>query len=126
MRKHDQIFIENELKKEDYLLLEPYKNANTPMLIMCSKGHISKKRYGNWSNGGRCVQCKNNRLRDRQSNHSLADITQRFLEKGFILLSPSYKNARQILEIRCKNNHIHKITWNNFQQGRVNQKCTLK
>jgi len=44
-------------------------------------------------------------------------VKSKFAEKGYILLSPEYKNARTPLSVKCDNGHIYTPTFDNFIKG---------
>jgi len=52
------------------------------------------------------------------------EYIKKYIEKeGYILLSKTYKNSASKLKLRCKNDHVFKISWSNFQQGNRCKKC---
>ena len=46
--------------------------------------------------------------------------------EGYELLSDSYENIHKKLEIKCPNNHIFKMSFNNFKKGQRCKKCSSK
>ena len=46
--------------------------------------------------------------------------------EGYELLSDSYENIHKKLEIKCPNNHIFKMSFNNFKNGQRCKKCSSK
>jgi hypothetical protein len=59
----------------------------------------------------------------------LIKLTYKFVKAyiesfNYILLSTEYKNVHSKLKVRCPNDHIFLITYNNFKQGRRCAECS--
>jgi hypothetical protein len=52
------------------------------------------------------------------------DFVKEFIEKeGYILLSSTYKNSQDKIKIKCNNNHVYFVSFNNFKNGSRCSKC---
>ena len=89
-----------------------YKNNREKLKIQCPKGHIFDMSYNSFQFGTRCPQCNGGiRL-------AYGDIkTQIEKNDGYKLISKKYKNNWTKLEVKCPNDHIFKISYNNFKSG---------
>lgn len=47
-------------------------------------------------------------------------------KEGYTLLSKSYKNSREKLDVRCPEGHVYRVNWNNFKTGKRCPKCANK
>ena len=115
-------FVKSEFEKENYKLIsDKYVNANSKLLVKCPLGHEWEVTYAHFYDGKRCGVCANN----KRLNYDY--ISQKFKERGYELLSKSYKNAQSKLVVKCSNGHItDTITWNNFQRGQGCKMCLEK
>ena len=52
-------------------------------------------------------------------------IKENIEQKGYILLSTTYKNSNTKLKIKCKNGHIFKMDWNHFNRSDRKGDCIL-
>lgn len=81
-------------------LSDNYKNANTPMPIMCPNKHTTMIRLSNFQNGSRCMECYG------KSRKNIEYVTKKAAEAGYKVLSTEYKNIRTKITLSCSNNHI--------------------
>jgi hypothetical protein len=49
--------------------------------------------------------------------HSYEEIKKSFADENYTLLSTSYKSNKEYLKFKCDKGHVHKIKWNDWQQG---------
>lgn len=74
-----------------------------------------------YNKGNLCPVCKGKRL-SVCYRKSYEFIFQQFQESDLHLLTETYENAHQILEIECMKGHKTQFTYNKFQQG---QRCPI-
>jgi hypothetical protein len=105
-----KIFIESF---EGYKLLSNnYKDSHAKILIQCPNNHIFEMKFNDFQQGHRCSKCKS------VKKHTFSEIKQYVQSfKGYELISKEYKNSKEKLKIKCPNNHIFEIKFNDFQQG---------
>jgi hypothetical protein len=64
--------------------------------------------------------------RIRRPKHTREFIKSQFKKFGYKLLTKTYKNSKQILEVRCKNGHRWCVNWNNFSRGTRCRRCFIQ
>ena len=99
---------------EGYKLLSPtYKNSRSKIKVQCSKGHIYNVTYGNFYMGYRCPYCAGIKCH-------IYDYVKEQIEsvEGYKLLSPTYKNSKTKLKIRCGKGHEYEVVYGSFHSGR--------
>lgn len=105
-------FIKEQIEKEGYnLLSKEYINANTKLKIRCPKGHEYEVTYGKFYSGRKCPEC-NGGVRLTYSY-----IKKQIEDRGFFLISNTYKNIHTKLDIKCPEGHNYKATYNNFREN---------
>jgi len=111
-------FIENE---EGYTLLSTtYKNNSSKLLIKCDDGHEYNTPFNYFQNGCRCPICAGNK------KHSYEYVKQFVEDEGYTLLSTTYINTRNSINVRCPEGHEYKVKFYSFKQGHRCFKCTVK
>jgi len=50
-------------------------------------------------------------------------VAAEFKKLGYKLITKTYKNNSQLLEVRCKKDHKWAVSWNNFSRGHRCKKC---
>jgi len=121
-KKFDYNYVKKYFEENGCELIEiEYKHISTPMKYKCVCGNISKIRFHDFKNGGRCKKCAT-----EKQKHSFEQVKQFFKEKKCELLEKEYNNSRTKMEYRCRCGNISKITYHNFQQGRRCIKCSGK
>lgn len=105
-------FVKEQFEKEGHILVSTeYKNANTPLDVICSEGHEWRVTYGNYYAGKRCGKCVNNQKLSQEH------IEVQFEKEGYKVLS-EYVRASDPLIIQCDKGHVtNTLSWNNFQRG---------
>lgn len=101
------------------LLDNEYTKNNRPLNMKCPMGHTCKISYSNFTNGNRCKECchENYRL-------DINDIRFEFEKEGYTLISTTYKNNSEKLDLICPEGHSCKISHANFIHGSVRcSKC---
>jgi hypothetical protein len=114
--KYTHEYVESFFNKEKYQLcpLSQYKDTNTPMDVICDRGHNWQVSFKRFKNGVRCKYCYGNDLKTQEM------IEEYFNKTDYKLLS-EYKGANKKLELLCPKGHVYKVKFNNFQQG---QRCS--
>ena len=49
-----------------------------------------------------------------------------FEKEGYTLLSKEYTNSQTMLNYKCPNNHLHLVSWNNWQADSRCSQCSKK
>lgn len=111
-----------DLYGDEYILLSKYKNSVTRVLVKHKCGHEYYVYPLNLLKGkSHCPKCTAKRMAS-QFRLSYKKVKNYIEERGYVLLSKEYKNARTKLKIKCPEGHIFKMNFNNFQQG---QRCPI-
>ena len=115
--------IKQAFEKEGYILLEEeYINCKHKMKYICPNGHKHEIAFDKFLQGQRCPECSQIvKANKRKLNY--IDIKQAFEEEGYELLEEEYISAKTLMEYKCTEGHIHKITWSNFKKGRRCPEC---
>lgn len=99
-------------KKKGFIVdAENYKNNRTKMKCICNKGHNFYTNLNDFMNGHGCPECGNVK---RLTYTEVKKFISFYREE---LISTEYINSHSLLEIKCKNNHIYTINYNNFYNG---------
>lgn len=111
--KLDPEYVRSEIENAGFTLLETYKNAMTPMSVICPNGHDWKLQWSNWRNGSaRCPYCSGKRIHPSEVKNALAN-------EGFEMLS-EYEGIFKHFQFRCPKGHIHTTTYDMWKKG---QRC---
>lgn len=103
------------IESQGYIFISMYRENKSNELrvkMICPKGHEYDTRFNNFKNGYKCRKCSGYDKKD------IEYVREKMKKEGHILLSDKYNDAKTILEVECPKNHIYKINWNNFQQGK--------
>jgi hypothetical protein len=99
-------------KKEGYKLLsEVYVNNKTKLDYICFSGHKHSITWSDWRGGYRCLHCKG------RPTLTIDYVREKFKKEGYDLLTTLYINSKAKLDYICPENHVHSITWNDWQSG---------
>lgn len=101
------------IKAKNYKIIsnkEDYINSHSEITLKCTKGHIYTTKFYVFNQGHECPYCT-----ERKVNFNM--VKYNIEKEGYILLSKEYKNNSEKLEIKCPNNHIYNMSYNNFQGG---------
>lgn len=115
-RKLDFESVKNEFEKRGYLLLEKdYKNSKTKMKYQCPH-HPDKELFISLNHLKRdegCPYCS------KKYKPTIDEIKLEFENRGYVLLSNTYKNNKQKLRYRCKKHDFEDlfITLSDFRNG---------
>ena len=112
MAKHTIEFVKEQFELEGYeLLSKEYINNGTKMSYRCTKGHEHSITWRDWVSGYRCTYCAG------KDKKTIEFIKEQFAKEDYGLISKEYVGAHSKLNYKCKDNHEHSITWNDWQQG---------
>ena len=108
--------VKNIIESEGYTLLSnSYINNKTKLTVKCPKNHIYKVTYNNWKSGNRCPECSSTYKKN------IHELYTEFDNEGYKLLTTKYINNKQLLECICPNNHLYKVSFDNFSNK--NSRC---
>ena len=120
-RKHSYDFVKNEFEKEGYKLLSTeYHKNDENLLVECPKGHNYEVRFNNFKQGKRCPICELEK-RPTYKKFSYEYVKKTIEDEGYFLLSKNYEGCYEDLIIRCPENHIYVVNFNNFKNN--NRRC---
>jgi GNAT superfamily N-acetyltransferase len=107
---YDFDIVKDHFEKNGYTLIsKEYKRAANKMETMCPNGHsyfISA--YSFIKLKSRCPTCKGIK------KYTLEEISDILRKEGYVLLSKTYRNAHQKLEVICPNGHKILVVMNAF------------
>jgi len=89
-----------------------YKNNETKLDISCLAGHRYSVSYNHFQRGIRCAECVGN------AKFTIEAVRQYIESFGYQLLSTEYLSNKKKLDILCPKDHLYKVTYCAFQQGR--------
>jgi len=114
--------IRDFMKKDNYILLSTeYKGSQKYLWVLCPKKHKYKVKWANYQQGKRCPVCAGN---IRNSYNVVRDTIKHVF--NYKLLTKTYNNAHEKIEIRCDNNHVFTTNYNKLQQGRRCPYCNRR
>jgi hypothetical protein len=111
-------FAKSEFEKFGYSLLSTeFISQVSKMDTLCANGHPYKVSFDLfYKRGLRCPICSGNRP------HTLESIREKFAAKGFELISQEYIKNIIPVEVKCKNDHVWRVSFNNFSK-QENPQC---
>lgn len=123
--KHSYEDVYTEFKNKNCELLETeYKNNSTKMNFKCSCGNTSSISFSNFKRGDRCKDCSN-KNKSKSKTYNISKIKKYFLDNNYELLSDVYNGSKVKLTVKCPENHIYEVRYNDFQQDRRCRECYL-
>ncbi|MGL4631631.1 MAG: hypothetical protein ACRCVT_10535 [Leadbetterella sp.] len=108
--KLTQAEVEERFKKEGFLLISNYKNAQEKMDVICPKGHNIKINLANWSGGRRCGACRSSNFPTDESVKAIMNA------EGFEKLS-IFTRSKDPIMFCCPKGHTHHIKWGDWLFG---------
>ena len=117
-KRHSIKYVKEKTKEiaEGYKCLEEnYINNRTKLKFKCKEGHIFFMKWARFQRGCRCAEC----ARNKKLTLSYVKRETKKIAKGYKCISDKYKNAGNKLTFLCDKNHIFKMNWNNFKQGKI-------
>ena len=117
MAKITYEFIKDFVENEEYVLISTeYINAHEKLEMECKENHRCFINWNNFKNGRRCKECAKKKIGDSK-RLSYDYVKKYFKDNGYTLLNNTYTTANKKLITLCPNRHIHKTSFNTFQQG---------
>ncbi len=106
--------VKNYIESNGYKLLsKEYKKCKDKICLSCPENHIIKIRYSAFKQGERCLKCFQN-----NKKISYSDLKNKIESiKGYKLISKTYKNNKNKINIKCNFGHIFSMRYNDFQSG---------
>lgn len=108
-------YIKSEFDKLNFTLKSiEYKGYDDLLEYICPNNHLVKASYHSWKNSTyKCGKCGRNKCGEK-TKLSIEYVKIKFEERGFTLLSTTYKDKKEKLEFKCPNGHIEKISFDSF------------
>ena len=112
-----------DVKKEsvgrsEEILKSFYRNGRHYITFRCSEGHIRTVTYNSFKRGSGCKICAQ-RLNGRK-RIDITAIYDNLSIDGYVVLEnleKTYKTNKTKLKLKCPNNHVFYMRFNDFQQG---------
>lgn len=104
--------VKDYVAQQGYVLLSTeYTSSQTPLQILCSKGHNIKPSFSEFKRKARCNECS------RSRKPTIDEINTYIAPKGFKVISTEYKDNSTKLQTQCSKGHVWDICWNNLKNG---------
>lgn len=113
IKRMDFNIVKQSFQLEGFNLLsteDNYKNNNTKLDYICSKGHKHSISWSHWQQGERCAYCCN------KIPLSLLFIKNSFESCGYNITNKDY-TSYDTLFYTCPKGHTHGMKWGHWQQG---------
>ena len=100
-------------------MLSEYKSANERLLISCKCGNVRETSFANFKMARHkiCKQCSVGE-RAQKRRFGIEHVKQFFVQHGCELLNDKYKNANQVLSIKCKCGEIWNADFHTFKRSK--------
>lgn len=112
-------YVKNYIESFNYILNDVYKHSKIKLNLICDYGHNVSIRWNDFHQGHRCSECK------KLKRYDINYIKEFISTFGYTCISDTYINCMSKLTIRCDKNHIFKIRFNDFQQGKRCRLCFI-
>ena len=107
-------YVENNNFK---LLSKEYKKSSDKLTFECSKGHIFERSFIKFKTNKKCPYCSGFR---KWKYNEVKNYIESF---NYELLSDKYNNINDKLKMKCNENHIFYMNFNNFKNGK--RRCPI-
>lgn len=109
------------LSNDGYVFLsDSYVNSDTKFSYLCPNGHYHETTWSMWRNGFRCPHCSG------KAKLNLQNIKDIISKDGYQCLTKEYINNHQLLDLKCPNGHIYKVSYANWRsKGYRCTKCSM-
>lgn len=126
-KSHDYNYVYNYFRENGCTLLdENYKDANKPLLYLCSCGNTSKISFSHFKQGKKCRRCMGERIAEKARKYSIDDIRLEFERVGLILLESDYINNVTPMKYICECGRESRISYAHFLEGKRCKQCGFK
>ena len=99
-----------------------YVDSKTKLDYICKMGHEHSITWGDFKSGRGCPICgTESRVAKRRLDFS--DVIKSFAAERYVVVSDTYINVDQILDLICKNGHSCRISYHNWKSGWRCIKC---
>ncbi len=117
-RGYSYEYVREFIESKGYKLISTtYKNNKTPMELLCDKNHTYRVTLDNFKNKNmRCSECYGNK------KYTYKYVKEYIENQGYKLISTTYKNTDQKLEMICDKNHECVCNFDNFKNK--NTRCS--
>jgi hypothetical protein len=110
-------YIKEYIESFDYKLNDTYTNSKIKLNMICNEGHNIKIRWNDFHQGHRCSECK------KLKRYNILEIKEYISSFNYTCVSDVYINCMEKLIIKCPNDHIVNMRYNDFQQGKRCRRC---
>ena len=93
-----------------------YINSKTKLNYICPKGHSSSITWSDFKSGRGCQIC-GIELQATKRRLVFADVIRSFENEWYVVLSDTYTNVDQKLDLLCNNGHKCSISYHNWKAG---------
>jgi plasmid maintenance system killer protein len=121
-KKLDCEFVKNEFTKNNCILLDEYKNAQSLMSYICSCGNTSKICWQSFKNGHRCKKCGD--IKNTHNKFSYEYVSEFFKTNNCVLLTKTYEKVYSKLDFICSCGNQGCRSFQSFTQGRRCNICS--
>lgn len=113
-RKYTYEEAKSLIENEGYRLISSnYQNNRTKLDTICPEGHEYRVSLHDFKVGYRCQKCYFNQIGESRKL-SYQQVKDKFEAEGYKLLTQTYENSHQKLEVVCPNGHNWSVSWTNF------------
>jgi len=99
------------------LISKTYKSLQEHISIKCQNGHVYQTSFCIFRCGCRCPKCKG------VARYTYEQIRQSIHDIGYELISETYKNVYEKLDIRCDVGHIFQMCYHDIDNKHKCPKC---
>ena len=112
-------YVKEYIESYGYVLLGDYIDANSKLILQCSKGHIFLMSYNSIKQGRRCSVCFG------KFKYEYSYVKKYFNNEGYTLLSDTYINNKSYLNVICPNGHQYNVIFDSFKNhGKRCKECS--
>lgn len=117
--KKDYNLIKLEFEKIGWKLIsKEYISAREYLEVECNNNHRFKIVWNAFQQGVRCSICSN------KPRRSYIFVKEALEKEGWELISKSYSNTGEKLDVKCPFGHFTKLTWDSFKSKKMCGYCS--
>jgi very-short-patch-repair endonuclease len=112
--------VKKYVQSQGYSLISTsYKNARTPLEMLCPKNHICKPTWDKFKNQNRrCGNCAGN------VKYTTSYVKDYIEGQKYIMISDEYTGSKNRIKIKCPDNHETSVFFDNFKNKKYRcNKC---